>query len=141
MRDANVIDLRYHYLSALGHLLGRQPDAVIAICARIAQQIGKNGSFAQRMLSIEAGYLAGLAHGELGQARQAIEALKPITFDSKSPTLPYAQALLGEMYFHEKRHDDAINIWQALDTTKRQQWKLADPLAQATFITALESLE
>jgi tetratricopeptide (TPR) repeat protein len=141
MRDANVADARYHYLSALCHLLGGQFEAVVAACERIAMQVGKNGSMGQRTLAIEAGYLAGLAQIGLGKPRQAIEALKPITFDPKSPTLSYAQALLGEVLFQERRHDEAINAWQALDAQKRHAWKLVDPLAQTTFISALESLD
>ncbi len=141
MRISDVADLRYHFFAALCHLLGGQFEAVVATCERVAGQFGKNGSAAQRILAIETGYLGALAQIRLGQSRPAIDLLKPITFDSKSPTLSYAQALLGEVLFQEKRHDDAINAWQALDAQKRQAWKLADPLAQTTFISALESLQ
>ena len=141
MRNPNVQDLRYHYLSALCHLLGGQPETVVEACTRIAEQVGKNGSLAQRTLAVESGYLAALAHISMNQPWPAIDALKLITYDPKSPTLPYAQALLGEVLFQEKRHDEAIVAWQSLDAQKRQTWNLSDPLAKAIFISALESFE
>lgn len=141
MQNAEVADPRYHYLAALCHLLGGRPEAVVAACQRIAQPAGSNGSGTQRQFAVEAGYLAALAHIALDQPRSAIDALKPLTFDPKSPTLPYAQGLLGEVLFRERRHDEAIAAWQALDTQKRQAWSLPEPMAQTTFISALESLQ
>jgi hypothetical protein len=141
MRDPNVTDLRYHYFAALCHLVSQQYEAVIAACERIKEQVGRNGTLTQRVLAIEAGYLAGLARIALNEPHLAVEPLRPITYDPKSPTLAYAQALLGEVLFREKRHDDALTSWQALDAKKRQEWKLNEPLAQTTFISALESLQ
>ncbi len=141
MGDAEIPDPRYHYLAALCHLLGNRPEAVVAACQRVGQPTGSNGSNTQRQFAVEAGYLAALAHIGMDRPRPAIDALKPLTFDPKSPTLPYAQALLGEVFFRENRHDEAISAWQALDANKRQAWNLAEPMAQTTFISALESLQ
>ena len=140
MQNADVTEPRYHYLAALCHLLGGKLDNVLAACERITQQVGRNGS-TQRGLAVEAGYLAALAQIGLNQPAQAIDALKPITYDAKSPTLSHAQALLGEVLFRETRHDEAIATWQALDAQKRQAWGLSDALAQTTFISALESMQ
>jgi len=140
MRDSSVTDPRYHYLSALCHLLGDQLGEVIAACERIAQQIGRNGSSSQRALAVESGYLAALAQIGLNQPRAAIDALKPITFSATSPTLSYAQALLGNVLYQEQRHQEAIVAWQSLDAAKRQAWSLNEPLATTMFINALESL-
>lgn len=139
MGDGATGDPRYHYLAALCHLLAGRPEAVLASCQRIAVPANTNGM--PRHYAIEAGYLAALAHLALDQPGPAIDALKPLTFDPKSPTLPYAQAMLGEVLFRVERHDDAIGAWQALDAGKRQAWNLAEPLAQTTFISALESLQ
>jgi tetratricopeptide (TPR) repeat protein len=141
MQNAEVTDPRYHYLAALCHLLGGRPEAVVAACQRIGQPTGSNGSMSQRQYAVEAGYLAALAHIDMNQPRPAIDALKPLTCDPKSPTLPYAQALLGEVLFRANRHDEAISAWQALDPQTRQAWNLAEPMAQTTFISALESLQ
>jgi tetratricopeptide (TPR) repeat protein len=141
MSNAEVTDPRYHYLAALCHLLGSRHEAVVAACKRVGTRAGSNGSSTQRQYSVEAGYLAALAQVAMNHLRPAIDALKPLTFDPKSPTLPYAQALLGEVLFREKRHDEAISAWQALDTQKRQAWNLAGPMAQTTFISALESMQ
>ncbi len=140
MKNADINDPRYHYLSALCHLLAGQLDAVAGTCERVAQQVNRIGTPAQRVLAIEAGYLAALAHITLDRPRAAVDALKPLTYATNSPTLSHAQALLGEVLFREKRHDEAIAVWQALDAQKRQAWALVEPLAQTTFISALESL-
>lgn len=141
MRDPDVADPRYHYLAALCHLLGGEREAVVNACERAARQVGSNGSLAQKHFAVEAGYLAALAHIGLHQPRPAVEALKLVTYNPSSPTLSHAQALLGNVLFQEQRHDDAINAWQSLDAQKRQAWGLAEPLAQAMFISALESLQ
>jgi tetratricopeptide (TPR) repeat protein len=141
MQNPDVGDPRYHYLAALCQLLGGQLEAVLTACVRAAKQVGSNGSLAQKHLAVEAGYLAALAHLGLNQPRPAIDALKLITYNANSPTLSFAQALLGNVLFREGRHDEAINAWQALDAQKRQAWGLAEPLAHTMFISALESLQ
>jgi tetratricopeptide (TPR) repeat protein len=141
MQNGDVADPRYHYLAALCHLLGGQREAVVAASERAAKQLGSNGNLAQKHLAVEAGYLAALAQIGLHQPRPAIDALKLITYNANSPTLSLAQALLGNVLFREKRHDEAINAWQALDTQKRQAWDLSEPLAQTMFISALEAMQ
>ena len=89
---------------------------------------------------MEAGYLAALAQIGLNQPRAAIDALKPVAYSPSSPTLSYAQAMLGDVLFREQRHQEAITAWQALDAEKRQTWGLNEPLATTMFINALESL-
>jgi tetratricopeptide (TPR) repeat protein len=140
MQNPDVADLRYHYLAALCHLLGGQFDAVVAAGERAGKHVGANGTVAQKHLSVEAGYLAALAHIALHQPRPAIDALKPIAYNPSSPTVALAQGLLGNVLFQESRHDEAINAWQSLDDKKRQAWKLVDPLAHTMFISALEAL-
>jgi tetratricopeptide (TPR) repeat protein len=140
MQNPDVADLRYHYLAALCHLLGGQFDEVVAAAERAGRHVGANGTLAQKHLSVEAGYLAALAHIVLHQPGPAIDALKPIAYNPSSPTVSLAQGLLGNVLFQESRHDEAINAWQSLDEKKRQAWKLADPLAHTMFISALEAL-
>jgi tetratricopeptide (TPR) repeat protein len=141
MQNPDVADPRYHYLAALCHLLGGQLEAVLTACEGAAKQVGSNGTLAQKHLAVEGGYLAALAHLGLNQPRPAIDALKLITYNANSPTLSFAQALLGNVLFRERRHDEAINAWQALDAQKRQAWALSEPLAQSMFISSLESLQ
>lgn len=140
MNDVDVADPRYHYFAALCRLLGGQLEAVAPACERVAQKLGTNGSAAQRSLAIEAGYLAALAQIGLDRPLDAAAALKPAATNPKSPTLPYAQALLGIVLFRAECHDEAITAWQALDPARRQAWNLVEPLAQTTFISALESM-
>jgi hypothetical protein len=45
------------------------------------------------------------------------------------------------MLFRAERHDEAIAAWQSLDAARRQEWNLTGPLAQTTFISALESMQ
>jgi tetratricopeptide (TPR) repeat protein len=141
MQNPDVADGRYHYLAALCHLLGGQLQAVVTACERVAKPVGNNGSLALKHLAVEAGYLAALARIGMNEPRAAVDALKPITYNPNSPTISFAQALLGNVLFREGRHDEAINAWQALDAQKRQAWSLSEPLAQTIFISALESLQ
>ena len=141
MQNPAVPDPRYQYFAALCHLLGGQFEPVVAACQRITQAVGSNGSRTQLELALEAGYLAGLAHIGLNNLPAAIDALKPVTCNPASPTLSLAQAQLAGALFRAQRHDEAIAVWQALDAQKRQAWNLAEPLAQTTFISALESMQ
>lgn len=141
MRDAGVADVRYLYFSALCHLLGDQFEQAIDAHERLTQWVAKNNPRPdQRAIAAEAGYLAALAQIRLDRRAAAIDGLRRVTYDPKSPTLSHAQALLGEVLFEERRHDEAILAWQALDAGKRTEWQLADPLAKSMFISALESL-
>ncbi len=139
MSDANVADQRYHFLAALAHLLAGDKEAAIAASKRTGAG-GRDLTGDKKVLAVEAGYISALAHLDLGQSAAAIDALKPITYNPSSPTLSHAQALLGNVLFQMARHDDAINVWQVLDAGKRKAWNLDEPLAQTTFINALESL-
>lgn len=140
MQNADVADRRYHLLAALCHLVGGDYPAVIGICERAANQVATESAVSRKHLAIEAGYLAGLAHIALRQPALAIDPLKKITYNTSSPTLSFAQALLGNVLFAGGRHDEAINAWQSLDAGKRHEWKLVEPLAQTTFISALDAL-
>jgi tetratricopeptide (TPR) repeat protein len=141
MTDPDVADPRYHYLAALCHLLGGQFEAVPPACDLVSQKLGSNGTAAQRSLAVEAGYLAALAQIGLDRPLEAVNALRPVAANAKSPTLPFAQALLGNMLFRAERHDEAIAAWQALDPARRLAWNLVEPLAQTTFLSALESMQ
>jgi hypothetical protein len=141
MQNPEVADSRYHYLAALCQLLAGELQSVLIACERAAKQVGSNGTLAQKHLAVEAGYLAALAHIGLNEPRPAIDTLKLITYNPKSPTLSLAQALVGNVLFGERRYDEAINAWQALEAQKRQAWGLSEPLAQTVFISALESLQ
>ncbi len=137
MVDASVADSRYHFLSALAHLIAGDKDGAIAATKRVG---GSNPVGEMKTLAVEAGYIAALSHLELGQSTAAIDALRPITYNPASPTLSHAQAILGKILFQESRHDEAIGVWQVLDAAKRKTWKLDEPLAGTTFVSALESL-
>jgi tetratricopeptide (TPR) repeat protein len=141
MQNPEVADLRYHYLAALGHLLGNQLETVLTTCEHAARSVGANGSLPQKNFAAETGYLAALANIGLRQHGPAIDALKKIMYNASSPTLSHAQALVGNVLFREGRHTEAINAWQSLDAQRRQEWKLNDPLAQTMFISALEALQ
>jgi tetratricopeptide (TPR) repeat protein len=144
MDNPDVADPRYHYMAALCHLLGDQYDRVLSACERVVRDAGqlggRNGSVLPLQLAHEAGYLVALARIGLHQPAAAVDALRPLACQAASPTLSQSQALLGNMLFREERHDEAIEAWQALDGKARQAWNLTEPLAQTTFLSALESL-
>lgn len=140
MDNAAVADGRYHYFAGLCCHLAGNFDAAVAACQRLAQQVGSNGAKSQRELGLEAGYIAGLANLGKNDLNAAIDAFKQATSHPGSPTLSLAQGQLASALFRAQRHDEAIAVWQALDANKRQAWNLSEPLAQTTFISALESL-
>jgi tetratricopeptide (TPR) repeat protein len=140
MMDTTVAEPRYHFFAALCHLLASHLEDVPIACDLVVQNLASNGTTAQRSLGIEAGYLTALAQIALNRPVDAASALKPVAANRNSPTLSFAQALLGNMLFRAERHDEAIAAWQSLDTARRQAWNLAEPLARTTFISALESM-
>jgi hypothetical protein len=146
MKQPDIADARFHFLAALCHLLGNDPAAVVRACANAlehasAGHAGRNGEAnAQLDLGIESRYLAAMAQVRLGDRPAAIESLQPVARTASSPTANHAQAQLGVVQFAESRHADAIHSWQALDAKHRQEWKLADPLAQTMFVNAVDDL-
>jgi hypothetical protein len=146
MKLPDAADPRFHYLAGLAHLLGDDPAAALQACQRVldraaAEQTARNGEANGTLdLGLEARYLAALAQIRLGDRPAAIESLVPVSRAPASPTTAEAQAQLGSVQFAETRYEDAIRSWQALDAKKRQEWALAEPLAQTMFVSALEDL-
>ena len=97
---------------------------------------GRNGDAPPVEVSwpTETAYLSGLAHWSLGENAAASQALEKPATSRASPTAPYAQALLGDIAFMDRKHADAAKWWQALEAKKRSAWKLGEALAHTVFL-------
>jgi tetratricopeptide (TPR) repeat protein len=146
MKLPDVADPRFHYLAALAHLMGDDPAAVLEACGRALQHAAagherRNGEANGVLdLGVESRYLAALAQVRQGDRPGAIESLLPLSRTPASPTVAHAQAQLGAAQFAERRHQDTIQSWQALEPGRRQALGLSEPLAQTMFVSALEDL-
>lgn len=147
MTAATSPDPRFHFFAALCHLVGDRYEEVLAACEQIiaagsaAGHEGRNGDAAGRLnLALEGRYLAAYAEMGLGRRGEAIAALQAVAQAQASPTRPLALALLGCVLFVERDHEEALRSWQLIDPKQRQAWGLNEPLAQTTFVAALEAL-
>ena len=146
MNDANVPDQRYHWFAALCRLTAGDHAGAVAACQRLTERADPglqpvdhvNGAPALS-LTTEGGYLAGLAHLELRDYAAAAQALAASAQTAGSPSSAQAQALWGLAMFHQRRHEEAVRHWQALDAGRRAAWKLNEPLASTVFLTAVEA--
>lgn len=154
-RLANSMDAdpRIHYFAALARLAGNDFAGVLEICPRIAkgsETTGPDKSAAtvngqpeshDRALnwSVEADYLAGLAHLGLGRDDLALAALSSTAQHPESPSMVHSLALLGWICYRLHRHEEASRWWQKLDAKVRSQWGITETLGGTVFLTALEA--
>jgi tetratricopeptide (TPR) repeat protein len=151
-----IEDPRFHFLAGVCHLAARNSAGVLAACERTASLSpvldvpenafspgdGKVPSTNANKISLatESAYLAGWAHLLSGNSDAAVECLKtPAT--AHGPSASYAQGLLGKTSYETGNLEEAVRWWQALDAKKRIAWKLADSLAGAVFLSALEAFQ
>jgi hypothetical protein len=59
----------------------------------------------------------------------------------KSPSAPYAKALLGRQGFDRSAYDEAIRWWNQIDPARRAEWKLDEPLRQTVLLAGLTAFE
>lgn len=144
--DVHVPDQRYHWFAALCRLIAGNFAGAVEACQRLADRAEPgllpmdhvNGAPALS-LTAEGNYLAGLAHLELKEYAAAARALAIPAQTTSSASSSHAQALWGLAMFHQERHEDAVQRWQALDAGRRAAWKLNETLANTVFLTAVEA--
>src|SRR5438270_8953487 len=71
-------------------------------------------------------------------ARQSL--LKAAAAD-KSPSAPYARALLGRQAFDRSAYDEAVRWWKEVDAGRRAEWKLDEPLRQTVLLAGLTAFD
>lgn len=128
---------RFRYFAALAAHAAQDRDAVLDIVANLKAEIDQTKDASAAELMAEAAFVAGLASLEQGDRLTALGYFERAA-QAKSSVGSLALAWAGRVAFEEGRHDDAAQSWQKLDAVKRAEWKLAEPLAGATFLAALD---
>ena len=64
-----------------------------------------------------------------------------VSTSTGSPSASHAQGLLGKTCFENGDYEEAVRWWQALDAKKRAEWRFAETLAGAVFLSALEAFQ
>lgn len=146
LNDANVPGQRYHWFAALCRLTAGDFTGVVEACQRLADRAEPGLQKADHVngapalsVTTEGNYLAGLAHLELREYPAAARALAVPAQTTGSVSSSHAQALWGLAMFHQDRHEEAVQHWQALDAGRRAGWKLNETLANTVFLTAVEA--
>jgi TolA-binding protein len=123
-----VKDARFHFLGAVCHLAARDYPRVLELAQRAT---------AEESLLIESQYVMAWAHIHLRDGTAARQALQKVAAADKSPSAPYARALLGHLGLARGDYDDGVKWWSAVDAARRAQWQLDDPLRQTVLLTGL----
>ncbi|MBI3408354.1 MAG: tetratricopeptide repeat protein [Planctomycetes bacterium] len=133
-----VRDPRFHFMAALarwssGDFAGSLDAAGRSLaCAESDERVHWPS---------ENAFLIGLARLGLETPRAAAQSLERTAKSQESPSARHAQALLGRLEFEHGHFEEASRWWQLLDAKTRAAWKLAEPLAGANFLSALEALQ
>jgi tetratricopeptide (TPR) repeat protein len=154
----HIDDPRFHFLAAVCQLSAGNYGGVLEACERsssssVPLDVPENaalspldGEVAPRdankvSLAVESAYLAGWAHLMHGNPNAAPDSFRVPATTPVSPSASHAQALLGKICFENGDYDEAVRWLQALDAKKRAGWRLAESLAGAVFLSALEAFQ
>jgi tetratricopeptide (TPR) repeat protein len=132
MNRPKVLDARFHFLGGVCHLAAHDYERALELGQRAA---------ADPALELEGQYVLALAHVHLANPNAARQALQRVAAADKSPSAPYARAVLGQLSFARGAYDDAIKWWNALDAQRRAEWRLDDTLRQTVLLSGLLALE
>jgi tetratricopeptide (TPR) repeat protein len=128
MDRPEVADARFHYLGAVCKLAARDYPRAMELARRAAQD---------ESLATESQYLMAWAHLYLREDDAARQALQRVAAAEKSPSAPFARALLGHLGFTRGAYDDAIKWWNQVDARRRAEWTLDEPLRQTVLLSGL----
>jgi tetratricopeptide (TPR) repeat protein len=130
MRRPDVADPRFQYVAAVAQWAAGDLDGVLATAPLAAKDPA---------LADECAYLVGRVHARREEHAAAERALRQAAEGSAASAAP-ARALLGRSAFQRGAFHEAVQWWQALDPPLRAAWKLDEPLQQAVFLGALQTL-
>ena len=83
----------------------------------------------------------GVAQIHLNNGDAARQSLMKAASADKSPSAPYARALLGQQAFSQSAFDEAVRWWKEVDPSRRAEWKLDEPLRQTVLLAGLMAYE
>ncbi len=128
-----VKDARFHYLGAVCSLAAR--DYAKAV------ELGQRAAAGDPGLTAESHYVMAWAHLHLNNGDAARQSLLKAAAADKSPSAPYARALLGRQAFDRAAFDEAVRWWKEVDAGRRAEWKLDEPLRQTVLLAGLTAFE
>jgi tetratricopeptide (TPR) repeat protein len=133
MDRPDVKDARFHYLGAVCCLATRDyPKAL---------ELGERAATTDVALTAESHYVMAWAHLHLNEDDAARQSLQKAAAAEKSPSAPYAMALLGRQSFDRSAYDEAVRWWNQIDPQRRAEWKLDVPLRQTVLLAGLTAFE
>jgi tetratricopeptide (TPR) repeat protein len=132
MNRPDVPDPRFHYLAAVSALAAKDYPTVLEACRR---------AWAEPALTVECRYLMGWAHLHLGDEAGALREWEVVAKTEASPSAEHAKALLGRVRFGQGNYEEAIPWWSGVDTKRRGNWGLDEPLHGTVFLSALLALD
>jgi tetratricopeptide (TPR) repeat protein len=133
-RQADVMDRpaardpRFHYLGAVCHLAAKRYDTVLELSRRAA---------ADETLAVESQFLMAWAYLHQDNPAAARHALHKVASAEKSPSAVYARAMLGRLSYARGNYEEAIQWWNSVDSARRSEWQLDDPLRQTVLLSGL----
>jgi tetratricopeptide (TPR) repeat protein len=128
MNRPEVADSRFHLLGAVCHLAAQDYPRAIELSQRAA---------ADQSLAVESQFVQAWAHLHQQDPTSARQALQKVAAASRSPSAPYARALLGKLQFSDGDYDGAIRWWQGVEPGRRTAWKMDQTLNQTVLLSGL----
>jgi tetratricopeptide (TPR) repeat protein len=137
-----VTDARFHFLGAVCQLAAREYHRAIALGERTMALTSRAPEQKSALaLDVEARFVMAWAHLHLGEIDSARDSLRKVAGHDKSPSAPYARALLGQLSFQRGSDDEAITWWSAVEAAARSRWGLDEPLRQTVLASGLAALQ
>jgi tetratricopeptide (TPR) repeat protein len=128
-----VKDARFHYLGAVCCLAARDYTKAV--------ELGQRAAAGDAALTGESHYVMAWAHLHMHNGDAARQSLLKAASADKSPSAPYARALLGQQAFARTAYDEAARWWKEVEPGRRAEWKLDDPLRQTVLLAGLTAYE
>ncbi len=133
MDRPDATDARLHYLGAVCFLAAGEYAKAFELADRAAA--------ADASLAPECHYIRSRASLSLNDGEAARLSLQQAAAAEKSPSAPYARALLGRQAFDRSAFDEAARWWNQIDPQRRAEWKLDEPLRQTMLLAGLSEFE
>ena len=128
-----VTDARFHYLGAVCNLAARDYAKTL--------ELGQRAAAGDASLTAECHYVMAWAHLHLQNDDAARQSLLKAAAADKSPSAPYAKALLGRQAFDRSAYDEAVRWWNQVEPQRRAEWKLDEALRQTVLLAGLTAFE
>jgi tetratricopeptide (TPR) repeat protein len=127
-----VTDPRFHFLGAVCNLAAKNYRQAVELAARAAKD---------RSLENESRFVAAWAQLNLKEIDGAVQSLRKVASEQKSPSAIYARALLGQLGLLRGSYDEAVQWWSNVESAARAKWGLDDPLRQTVLLAGLHALK